>query len=90
MEIDALFDQAILGEQLDNFWRSDVGNFVLAKAEREYIMALGSLVEVDPSDTKAILKHQSDAKRASSIKQWLSEGITQGLKAKEILEDRES
>jgi hypothetical protein len=84
-----LLDQAVLGEQLESFWNSDVGNYLLAKAEREYIMAFNSWVDMDVSNVQAALKTQSDAKRAKSFRAWVNEGIIQGLKAKEILEDRD-
>ena len=85
-----LLDQAILGDQIDSFWRSDVGNYLLAKAEREYIMAFESWVDMDVSNVQAALTLQSTAQRAKSFRSWLNEGIIQGLKAKEILEDRDS
>ena len=88
--MDELINQAVLGDQIDSFWRSDVGKYLLAKAEREYIMAFESWIDMDVSNVQAALKLQSDANRARSFKSWLDEGIIQGLKAKEILEDRDS
>lgn len=89
IENQELLDQAVLGRQVEEFLLTDVGKFLLAKAEDEYIMALQSLSEVSASDTLQILKLQSNARTASNFRAWLSEAVMSGLKAKEILEERE-
>ena len=89
MEETALVNQAVLGEQLDQFWRSEVGQYLLAKVEQECIMALEHLATADPSDINTMRDHQSTYKRAMSFKTWIENGIVAGLKAVEILEERE-
>jgi hypothetical protein len=89
IENQELLDQAVLGRQVEDFLLTDVGKFLLAKAENEYIMALQALSEVDASNVQLILQHQGDAKTALNFRAWLSEAVTSGLKAKEILEERD-
>ena len=84
-----LYDIAVLGEQVDAFIRSDVGKYVLDKANRELEVSLTELRKVDPYDSKLVQKFQNEVWRAENLVTWLAESIQAGLKAKDILEERE-
>jgi hypothetical protein len=83
-----LFDYAALGREVDAFWSTAVGQYLLRRTEMEYVEALAALAECDPSDQTKIRALQSDAKRAKSLKAWLSEAIKTGLMAEANLEER--
>ena len=85
----ALVNQAVLGEQLDQFWKSEIGNYLLAKVERECIIALDQLSSVDPTSPDKVREYQNSYWRAMSFKSWMEDGIVAGMKAKEILEERD-
>ena len=88
-ETEVLFDVAILGEQVDAFYHSDMGKFILTRLEAETNAGLKELKTVNPSDAERVREAQNRVWRAESLKGWLDEAIMAGLKAKDILEDRE-
>ena len=77
---------ATLGEQLESFWKSDVGEYLRLRALSEYNSALADFQECDPSDVKAVIRIQNRMGMASRFKRWLDEGISEGLRSKRILE----
>jgi len=84
-----LFDVAILGEQVDAFMRSDVGKYLVDKANRELNAALKGLKTVNPAKMQDVQKFQNEVWRAENLITWLSESVMAGLKAKDILEERD-
>ena len=88
-EVGQLFNVAVLGEQVDSFIRSDVGQYVVEHIEAEKEKCLQALKTVNPEDSAAIRQAQSDIRRAESMKDWLTSAIIAGLKAKDVLEERE-
>lgn len=88
-ESEILLDVAVLGEQVDQFLKSDVGRYLVEQAESEYEAGIESLKNCDPQDANGIIAAQTVIKRAESIKDWLMEAVRAGLRAKMILEDRE-
>lgn len=88
-ETEVLLDVAVLGEQVDQFFKSDIGQYLQLHIAREISESLWKLRQVDCNDPSAVFKAQMEAWRAESIRNWLEEAITAGLKARMILEDRE-
>ena len=89
-ENEELLEQAVFGEEVRLFLESRIGKYLLDKAESEYILSLQSLSTCDPSDTMKITSLQAEAKQALSFKNWLTDSVVSGLKALEIIEDRNS
>lgn len=87
-EVEILMDVAILGEQVDNFWRTDVGKFLDEHIEEERKTGLEALTTVDAEDPKRVREAQNRVWRATEMKSWISQAIMSGLKAKMVLEDR--
>jgi hypothetical protein len=83
-----LFEYAALGREIDDFWHSKIGRYLLLRCEQEYVTGLSSLAECEASDTDKILRLQSDVRRAKSFKEWLTEAIQTGLMAEQELEGR--
>ena len=88
-DVEVLVDVAVLGKQVQNFFDSDIGKFLLHRAKMEYDGGIKALKQTDPTDTRAIIVAQNAVWRAESIKDWLDEAILAGLKAEVVLEDRE-
>jgi len=51
-----------------------------------YTTAIQALQECDPTDSKAVMKHQNDAKVAKWFEDWLTEAVIDGAKSLELLE----
>jgi len=85
----ALFAEAILGKDAEEFFNSQIGRFVLARAMEEVEDAREELekpdTEDDPVKVKALLRKIRSAKDAIS---WLNEAIRAGNTAVQILEQR--
>ena len=84
-----LLAAAVLGKEVESFYSSDVGQYLLARAERELAEASLALQTVDPADTTRIAILQAKCWRANSFRGWLEAAIIAGLKAHEILEERD-
>ena len=88
-ESEILLDVAVLGEQVDQFCKSDVGKYLLAHCKATRDSGIADLIYADCNDPKSVWEAQSRIKIAESIESWLKEAIIAGLKARMILEDRE-
>lgn len=84
-----LFDYAALGREIESFWGSSVGTYLLKRADDEYVKAISELETCDPTDFKAIVKCQGETWRAKSFRKWLTEGIEAGRVAENVLEERD-
>ena len=83
---DQLVATAVLGQQIDSFNRSDIGRYLQARAKRVYNAAVEDFKRVDPSDTEAVRKCQTDMWKAEAFMGWLEQGIQEGLTSLGILE----
>jgi hypothetical protein len=81
-----LLDRAQFGRQIELFWGSRLGEYLLARVREEYVEALTKLKTCDPADSKLVMKLQGEAWRAESFEQWLSQAVIDGAKALELLE----
>lgn len=81
-----LYDAAVLGKQIDEFWDSAIGQYLLGMALRDYNKALEEFMECDTTDYKTVCRIQSDMKRAASFREWLSLAIDEGIKAINIIQ----
>lgn len=84
-----LFEAAVMGRRLEEFWDSDIGQYLLTRALGEYNSALEQFQSCDPTDTKTVIRLQSAMARSSGFKEWLSVGISEGLKAVRIIEGQD-
>lgn len=88
-ESEVLLDVAVLGEQVDQFLKSDVGQFILEHAVAEEAAGIEALKRLDCHDADAIRAAQNRVWRGESVRAWLEEATIAGLKARMILEDRQ-
>lgn len=78
------------GFQAEAFLQSDVGKYLIAKAEAEVIEATEALKTVDPTVSDAIRELQNRVYRGESIQYWLAEAIQSGLNAQQEFIDQSS
>jgi hypothetical protein len=88
-ETEVLVDTAVLGKQIDEFCRSDVGRFLLENIDNEYNQGMSELKDVNPDEPKSVRAAQNKVWRAEQLRSWLKTAIHAGLKATEVLENRE-
>lgn len=88
-ETEILFDVAVLGEQVDQFFKSDIGKYLLDHAAAQEMEGLEELRRVDCKNAEAVWNAQNKVWIAEKFRVWLSDAIQAGLKAQIILEDRE-
>jgi hypothetical protein len=88
-ETEILFDVAVLGEQIDQFFKSDIGKYLLDHAAAQEAEGLEALRRVQCHDTEAVWQAQNKVWLAEKFRTWLTDAIQAGLKAQMILEDRE-
>lgn len=86
---DPVVRQASFGAVVDSFIRSDIGVYLIQRAEKEVETAVEELKRVDAKDGKAIEKIQNRIWRAESIQQYLGDAIMAGAEALKILDGEE-
>jgi hypothetical protein len=88
-ETEILFDVAVLGEQVEQFFKSDIGKYLLDHAAQQEAQGLEELRRVDCKNVEAVWNAQNKVWLAEKFRTWLGDAIQAGLKAQMILEDRE-
>ena len=84
-----MIERAVFGEQVHNFMNTEIGLYIKKRADAEVHSALNELRKCDPENAGKIREHQNSVVIAESVVQWLQDAITDGLKALQIIEDRE-
>ena len=82
---DPLFETAILGHQAEAFVASDVGRYLIARAEYEAAEANAALKSVFPLRWRRIMQLQNEIYRAESVQRWLMDAITDGAAAERAI-----
>lgn len=88
-ETEILYDVAVLGEQIDQFFKSDIGKYLLEQASAQEKEGLDELRRVDCKNPEAVWNAQNKVWLAEKFRVWLHEALQAGLKARMIIEDRE-
>lgn len=79
-----------LGRQVEQFFASDLGQYIEEMAYQEVEEASDKLAIVDPHDVKEIQRLQNIIARHTSFKQWMVNLVAQGdLAYQEYLEGEE-
>ena len=85
----AMYAEAILGKDAEEFLASDIGRIMLARAEEVEQEAMEALSKVSPWRRQRIAVLQADIWKARSFKQWLVELVVTGRQALQHLESPE-
>lgn len=83
-----MFQRAAFGKQVQEFFKSDIGHYILERAAAQIEAAHLEFRAVDCTDASKVRAIQNKIAIAESIIKWLGDAVTDGLKALEILEDR--
>ena len=79
-----------LGKEVDALLVSDLGKYLLEKAEADRRKAMAALGDADPTDVQTIAKIQEDYNTPNKVMKWLfaakEEGAARLLEA-EMMED---
>lgn len=87
MDEQLLFAEARLGLDVESFLASQVGRYLIGRADAEAESALLDLADIDPEDAKAVRTAQNRHKLARSVRQWLEEAIEAGRLAEDALRE---
>ena len=85
----ALYAEAILGKDAEDFFKKDLGRYILARVDEEERDAMEALANTSPWRRRRIADLQAKVWRARSFKGWLSEMIVSGRQALQQLENTE-
>jgi hypothetical protein len=83
-----LIAEAILGQDAAEFVRSDIGRYILGRAEQEAQEAADKLARVSPWRRRRIAELQNQIWRANSVRDWLLEMIQTGESAERALDQQ--
>jgi hypothetical protein len=85
-----LVAEARLGVEAETFLSSDLGQYLLGRAELEEQEALRRLSQVDPHDWKAVQAAQQKLSMARLVPGWIRDAIQNGRVAYLQLETEET
>lgn len=83
---ETLLAEAILGKDAEEFLSSELGRYLIGRAEQEEQEALNELAIVSADNPSAVRELQAKAWRARSVKGWLAELVSAGRSAMAALE----
>lgn len=84
-----LIHQIDLGIQIEAFLGSDVGKYLIGRAEHDVEEATEELKKADPENPKLIRTLQNKIKCAESIQYWMAEAIQSGHLAQQQLREQD-
>lgn len=82
---DPIVRTAMFGSQVQQFLDSDIGVYLIQRADEQAEEALKELVAADPDKPEVIRSIQNRIRVADSIVSWLREAIEMGSQAEEQL-----
>ena len=82
-----LIAEAVLGRDAQEFLASEIGRYLLGRAQMDEREAMEALVSVKWWRRRRIIELQSRIYRARSVRSWLAEIITDGWQAESVLEE---
>lgn len=86
---DLLIAEAMLGQDAQEFLSSELGRYLLGRADQEKEEAIDQLKRISPWRKRRITELQNAIWRAESIKEWIVEMIQTGQAAEHALELKE-
>jgi hypothetical protein len=87
MTENTLLREAQLGIETQAFITSDLGKYLIARADEELMAGYEGFLTLKPSDTDTLLQLQSQCLRAIGFKSWLLSAISIGDYAERELTD---
>jgi hypothetical protein len=87
---DPLIKKAQLGIEAQTFIESNLGRYVVERAERQIDEANMSLSQADPFDPAQIAHLQNKIAVARAAVQWIAEAVNEGYAAERTIEAQEA
>lgn len=84
-----LLQQIDLGFQVEAFLQSDIGRYLIQRAEAQVEESVELLKQAVPEDFASIRSIQHDIRVAESIQYWLADAIQAGMNAQAELHDNQ-
>lgn len=84
---DPIVRSAVFGAQVEQFLASDVGLYLMQKADDYAQEAIDELTRCDPEDPKKIRAIQNRIQVADLIANWLNEAVAIGEQAEQHLRE---
>ena len=78
---------AVFGKQVEDFLRSDIGDYLLQCAKRKELLAVEQLKRVSPWRRRRIQELQNEIRVAGDFQAWLGDAIAEGAEALEQLKE---
>jgi len=89
MQLDAndpIVETAVFGQQVEQFLSSEIGRYLIDRAEREAEHAADALKTVHPWRTRRIRELQNIIWVSERVQKWLGEAILDGRQALNVIE----
>lgn len=87
MSSEVMWAEAALGRDAQDFLNSDIGRYIVGRAQQEKAEALDKLARVSTWRTNRIRELQNQVWRADSVLLWVTELVTAGKQAEAVLEE---
>lgn len=87
---DPLVRKAQLGIEAQTFIESNLGKYVIARAEKQIDAANMALSEVDPFDSARVAHLQAKIGVARAAVQWIAEAVNEGYAAENAIHEQEA
>jgi len=84
-----LYAEAMLGADADDFFKTEIGRYVLERSKEESKEATEDLKDIDFSKSNEIAQLQMKIKIAESAIKWLNELLISGKQAIQLLDEGE-
>ena len=82
-----LWAEAVLGQEASEFLSTEIGRYIVGRAEQDKADAMEKLARVSPWRRNRIRQLQNEVWRAESVVSWIAELITSGQQAEAVLEE---
>lgn len=77
---------AVFGKEVENFLRSELGDYLLTRAKDKKEQAVEKMKSVNPFDPEEVVRVTNEIRIADMFMDWLAEAIQMGREAQENLE----
>lgn len=81
--------RATFGRQVEQFLNTEVGKYLVCRANDEVAKAVFDFKNCCPTDAVEVQSIQNRMKQGENFIEWISQAVNDGLQALNILEDRE-
>ena len=86
---DPLLETAVFGKEVENFLQTNIGRYIVERAEKQAEQAMEELKRVAWWRGRRIKQLQNRIAVAESVQQWLADAIMDGLSATRSLESND-